>query len=125
METIGAKTNRVLLAVAGLVVVIGAGVLLTTRKEPHVGAPADILTNGTKLYSHFTEELIIRHALDDMRNGFYLDVGCFDWKIDSNTLYLEEHLGWSGIAIDAQAYFAEGWKANRPRARFFSYLRAR
>jgi FkbM family methyltransferase len=82
----------------------------------------DILTVGEKLYSQNNEELIIRHFFDDRRDGFFLDVGAFDWKAASTTLYLERHLGWSGIAIDAQEIYAEGYEKNRPRTKFFSYL---
>ena len=72
----------------------------------------DILTKGEKLYSQMNEELIIRHFFDDRRDGFFLDVGAFDWKKASTTLYLERHLGWSGIAIDAQKIHAEGYRKN-------------
>jgi FkbM family methyltransferase len=82
----------------------------------------DILTKGEKLYSQNDEELIIRHFFDDRRDGFFLDVGAFDWKAASTTLYLERHLGWSGIAIDAQEIYAEGYRKNRPRTKFFTYL---
>jgi hypothetical protein len=82
----------------------------------------DILTKGEKLYSQMNEELIIRHFFDDRRDGFFLDVGAFDWKKASTSLYLERHLGWSGIAIDAQKIYAEGYRKNRPRTKFFTYL---
>jgi len=82
----------------------------------------DILTKGEKLYSQNDEELIIRHFFDDRRDGFFLDVGAYEWKKASTTLYLERHLGWSGIAIDAQEIYAEGYRKNRSRTKFFTYL---
>jgi FkbM family methyltransferase len=82
----------------------------------------DILTKGEKLYSQNDEELIIRHFFDDRRDGFFLDVGAFDWKKASTTLYLERHLGWSDIAIDAQEKYAQGYEKNRPQTKFFTYL---
>jgi FkbM family methyltransferase len=85
------------------------------------GAPPDILTNGKKLYSQYNEELIIRHFFDDKRGGTFLDVGCWDWKEGSTTLYLEDHLGWSGIAIDAQEVLRKGYEEHRPHTKFFSY----
>jgi FkbM family methyltransferase len=81
-----------------------------------------ILTEGKNLYSQGNEERIVRHFFDDRRDGFFLDVGAFHWKEVSTTLYLEKHLGWSGIAVDAQSRFASGYEKNRPKTKFFSYL---
>lgn len=82
----------------------------------------DDILDGTKLYSQGAEELIIRHFFDDRREGVFLDVGSFHWKKFSTTLYLEKHLGWSGIAIDANVKLQEGYEENRPRTQFFSYF---
>jgi hypothetical protein len=84
--------------------------------------PDEILRSGKRLYSQFDEELIIRHFFEDRRNGFFLDVGAYHWRDFSTTYYLDEHLGWSGIAIDAQSQFAAGYVKNRPRTRFFAYI---
>jgi FkbM family methyltransferase len=81
-----------------------------------------ILSSGTKLYSQHNEELIIRHFFDDRRDGFFLDVGAFHWKKYSTTYYLEKHLGWSGIAVDALERFAPGYAKNRPGTRFFHHI---
>lgn len=40
----------------------------------------------------------------------------------SNTYYLEKHLGWKGIGIDALEGYAPGWQEKRPGSQFFSYL---
>lgn len=85
-------------------------------------APANILTTGTKLYSQHDEELLIRHFFNDERGGVFLDVGCWDWKEGSTTLYLEERLGWTGFAVDAQAQVREGYETHRPRTKFFNYI---
>jgi FkbM family methyltransferase len=75
-----------------------------------------------KRYSLFDEELIIRDFFQDRRGGVFLDVGCA-WPIDANnTFYLEKHLGWTGIGVDALSDYAEEWNKVRPGARFFSYL---
>jgi FkbM family methyltransferase len=82
----------------------------------------DLLTSGKKLYSQFNEELIIRHFFEDRRNGFFVDVGAYQWKDMSTTYYLEEHLGWSGIAVDAIAEYGKGYAEHRPRTKFFAYI---
>jgi hypothetical protein len=51
-----------------------------------------------------------------------VDVGCADYKNNSTTYYLEKHLGWSGIAVDALAEFAPGYIENRPNTRFFNFI---
>lgn len=85
------------------------------------GANTDVLTNGTKLYSQFNEELIIRHFFADQRGGVFVDIGAWHWRDGSTTLYLEKHLGWTGIAVDAQGSVRQGYLDNRPGTRFFQY----
>ncbi len=96
--------------------------VLVSVSACHHGAPADILTSGKKLYSQHDEELIIRHFFDDQQGGVFLDVGCWDWKEGSTTLYLEEKLGWSGIGVDAQAEVRAGYETHRPRTKFMNYI---
>jgi FkbM family methyltransferase len=81
-----------------------------------------ILESGRKLYSQLNEELLIRHFFGDRKAGFFVDVGCSHWKKHSTTYYLEKHLGWSGIGIDARAEFASDYERHRPGTRFFSYI---
>jgi FkbM family methyltransferase len=87
----------------------------------HVEGREGILAEKRR-YSLFDEELIIRDFFQDRRGGFFLDVGCA-WPVrSSNTYYLEKHLGWEGIGIDALAEYGPGWREKRPSSRFFSYL---
>ena len=97
-------------------------VVLSWFPACHRGAPDDILVHGTKLYSQHDEELIIRHFFDDERGGVFLDVGCWDWKDGSTTLYLEEKLGWSGIGVDAQPKVRAGYEQHRPRTKFQNFI---
>jgi FkbM family methyltransferase len=97
-------------------------VALAAVSACHAGAPNNILTDGTKLYSQHDEELVIRHFFDDEKGGVFLDVGCWDWKEGSTTLYLEERLGWSGIGVDAQPDVRAGYERHRPRTTFMNYI---
>jgi FkbM family methyltransferase len=81
----------------------------------------DLLDSGQVLYSQRKQELIIRHFFKDRTDGFFVDVGCFHWKDSSTTCYLERHLDWSGIAIDAQEKFRPEWEKYRPKSKFFAY----
>jgi len=82
----------------------------------------DILWTETKRYSFGSEELIIRDFFQDRREGLFVDVGCA-WPIkNSNTYYLEKHLGWSGIGVDALPDYAKGWAQRRPKSTFLNFL---
>lgn len=77
---------------------------------------------GPPLYSQGIEETLIRDFFRDRRGGVFLDVGAGHYKDHGTTYYLEKHLGWSGIAIDAQADFADDYAKNRPQTKFFAYF---
>jgi FkbM family methyltransferase len=94
----------------------------TLKAEPEP-VPADqLLTKGTSLYSRFNdEELIIRDFFKDRKGGVFVDVGCAAPIKNSTTCYLEHHLNWTGIAVDAQESYRELWEADRPNTKFFSF----
>lgn len=48
------------------------------------------------------------------KEGFYVDVGCFDPVKDNTTWHLYKK-GWSGINIDIDAYKIEAFNMRRPR----------
>ena len=81
-----------------------------------------VARHGPKLYSQFDEELVIRDYFQDKREGFFVDVGASDYRLDSTTYYLEERLGWRGIAVDAIPAYADGYRKNRPGTKFFSFF---
>lgn len=107
---------------AGCAAVLGVCACSPSENSETSESEESILTSGRKLYSQENEELIIRHFFGDRRGGFFVDVGCYDWKQLSTTLYLEKHLGWSGIGVDANAQHARGYQENRPNTRFLNYI---
>jgi FkbM family methyltransferase len=70
---------------------------------------------GPDHHSENVEEWIIRDFFQDKRGGVFLDVGASHHQSRSNTYYLERHLDWSGVAIDALTEFADGYRQHRPR----------
>lgn len=82
---------------------------------------AEFLKREKTRYSQGQQEELIRHFFGDRRDGFFVDIGCYDYRKASTTYYLEKHLGWSGIGVDAQKKYANGWKYFRPKSRFFVY----
>jgi FkbM family methyltransferase len=117
-----------LLALCGIVVITSACSHSSRRATAQAGkateasAHRDILRTERKLYSLANEELIIRDFFQDRHDGFFLDVGCARPIRESNTYYLEKHLGWSGIGVDALPEFAQPWLRKRPKSRFFNFL---
>jgi FkbM family methyltransferase len=75
-------------------------------------------TYGPNHYSQHQEEWIIRDFFKDRRGGFFVDVGANHYREASNTFFLEERLGWSGIAVDPQESFKGDYAKYRPRTRF-------
>ncbi len=82
----------------------------------------EILESEKKLYSQHDEELIIRDFFNDRKGGIFVDVGCAHYMVHSTTYYLEKHLEWHGIAVDALAEFAIGYIQHRPNSRFFNFI---
>jgi FkbM family methyltransferase len=110
-------------AVVGAVVVaafVCAAAYLSLRRAPD--DIDELLTSGEKLYSQHNEELIIRHFFRDRRGGFFLDVGSGHFEKHSTTYYLEKHLGWSGIGIDAVPDYAADYALHRPHTEFINLL---
>ncbi len=68
------------------------------------------------------QRAVIRHFLRDRRDGFFLDVGAAHYRKGSMTFFLEDHLGWSGIAVDALESWAADYATHRPRTRFFAFI---
>ncbi len=77
---------------------------------------------GPVRYSQRAEELLIRHFFRDRKGGTFLDVGAYHYRIYNNTYYLEEHLDWQGIAVDALAEFESGYLEHRPRTRYYTFF---
>jgi FkbM family methyltransferase len=79
---------------------------------------------GPNHVSRYVEEWVIRDHFQDRRGGVFLDVGAADYKKESNTYYLENELGWSGIAVDALPEFEADYLTHRPRTRFIAMFAA-
>jgi FkbM family methyltransferase len=114
-----------LLAVVLVAVLIGTVVWVVEHTRPRT--PPLIVNNeaetfakkyGPERNSQFEEEWLIRDFFGDRRGGFFVDVGANDYKLYSNTYYLDTVLGWSGIAVEPQRNFESGYTSNRARTRF-------
>jgi FkbM family methyltransferase len=97
----------------------------TRRLPSKVDLPSLQAVYGEALYSQDDEETLIRAFFADRRGGSFLDVGAGDPIRHSTTYYLEKHLGWHGIAVDAIADYAAAYARERPATRFFNYFAGR
>lgn len=91
---------------------------------PAETAPIGVIreTYGPSLYSQGEEETLIRAFFQDRTGGFFLDVGASHYEKDSTTYYLEKHLGWRGIAIDALEEFRVDYERYRKGTQFFAFF---
>lgn len=71
-----------------------------------------------RFHSQIGQDEWVCHRLGFKRDGLFLDIGCGHHDEMSNTAALERDLGWSGIAIDNDPRFRDGWKEHRPASRF-------
>ncbi|MEM1177418.1 MAG: FkbM family methyltransferase [Acidobacteriota bacterium] len=127
------RRRRVVLRRLAAVAVTGLGIVGAWALGPQLAAqsadttqvqekpPSRILHTETKLYSQNDEELVIRDFFQDRRGGVFLDVGAGPWKNNSTTLYLEKHLDWTGVSVDALERYRKGYEKNRPGSRFEAY----
>jgi FkbM family methyltransferase len=77
---------------------------------------------GPTKFSRNEEEWVVRDYFQDRRDGVFVDIGANHYRQDSNTFYLESVLGWSGLAVEPQSWFAEGYRVHRPRTRFAAFF---
>lgn len=73
---------------------------------------------GPSRNSQHAEEWIVRDFFGGEHGGVFVDIGANHHQRFSNTFYLETELGWSGVAIEPQTKFAEGYTRYRPRTTF-------
>lgn len=89
---------------------------------PYISFYKKLPIEGRSYYSRKKEELIIRSILQDRKKGFFLDVGCAGPFLNSNTFFLEWHLGWTGIAVDANPQNRKRWEKYRTKSKLLTFL---
>ncbi len=66
-------------------------------------------------YSQHGEDYLLDLLFENKRDGFFVEIGCIDGKLFSNSLFFEE-LGWKGLCIEAHPDFIPLLKQNRPNS---------
>lgn len=66
-----------------------------------------------EFFSQDGQDKFIVGLLNNKKGGFFLDIGAYDGKVFSNTLYLEKELGWKGICIEPNPLVFKNLEVNR------------
>jgi FkbM family methyltransferase len=117
-----------ILFACALCAVLGASVMRYRAKAApiqyarHPESQALFEKYGPHKNSYSEEEWSIRDFFNDRRDGFFVDVGANDYKITSNTYYLDTVLNWKGIAVEPQKQFEADYLKYRPRTKFVSFF---
>lgn len=67
-------------------------------------------------FSQAGQDAWVEEITGGKRNGFFVDVGAYDGLESSNTAYLEQQLGWTGICIEAGTEYFKLLAVNRPNS---------
>ena len=123
------SSSRYAIAALCLVAVVAGGFFLRLQaprvEEEQNGLPPGaryLAGYGPNRYSQFAEEWIIRDFFKDKRDGVFVDVGANHYRDSSTTFYLEEKLGWSGLAVEPLVQFEADYKVHRPRTKFLPFF---
>ncbi len=67
-------------------------------------------------YSQHGEDFLLEKLFEkEENNGYYVEVGCIDGKVFSNSLFFEEN-GWNGMCVEAHPDYIELLNTNRPNS---------
>lgn len=64
-------------------------------------------------YAQANQDIFVLECLNNKRSGYFLDLGCSDPIIISNTYLLEKEYGWKGIAIDIEQTHIDKFRSCR------------
>ena len=64
-------------------------------------------------HSQSGQESFVLGILDNLENGFFLEIGAFHSKELSNTFLLERRFGWRGVAIEIDKRRSKQYNRNR------------
>jgi FkbM family methyltransferase len=90
---------------------------MASFRKMHMKFCPDDIRNMKISFSQHGEDLVIYdhlHRIKPAERGIYVDAGCFDPSLFSNTRLLSL-MGWRGINIDADSFVIEKFNAARPR----------
>lgn len=59
------------------------------------------------------QESFVLNSLKEKRGGFYVEIGGYHSKNDSNTYLLETQYGWKGVALEIDKDRSDEYNANR------------
>lgn len=66
---------------------------------------------------HGQDRYLHEHLFGDRRGGVFVEFGALDGLLDSNTLFFERELGWSGVLVEPNPVAFAALERNRPACR--------
>lgn len=97
--------------------IVRAPASLVRRRGPGPRPRRDILNTATAFYSQGRDELVVRDFFQDRRGCIFVDIGAGHPVNNSRSYYLERHLGWPGVALEADEDLTPIYQALRPMTR--------
>lgn len=90
----------------------------TRRRGPLVRMMHEVqgmLTPGFPYASQAGQDQVVERILKGKRGGRFLDIGAYDGRTGSNSLYFEKYLGWTGVLVEPvkqHRQTAEMWRTS-------------
>ena len=70
--------------------------------------------------SQFCQDLWVDNVLNKKNNGYFIDLGCYEYKNINNSYFLEKERNWKGLAVEIEERFKNEWIENRPNTIFLN-----
>ena len=68
---------------------------------------SSLTSTGATRWKHFSQwgqDALVDSLLREKQGGFFVEAGAFDGETHSNTLFLEQQRGWSGVLVEANPH---------------------
>lgn len=69
-----------------------------------------------KTYSQAGQDIFAIKVCQNIRNGYFLEIGANDPINTNNTYLLEKYFGWRGVMVEYNKDFANSYKEHRPNS---------
>jgi hypothetical protein len=89
------------------------------KTELKLACPFKGSNNVDFFYSQAGQDIFVLSCLNGKRNGFFVDIGCYEPKLISNSYLLENSFNWKGILIDASKEAVDKCRSERSSESIF------
>ena len=75
-------------------------------------------TRGVSYNGQVAQDAFVISCLGRKTGGTFVEIGSNHYKDDNNTYFLETKYKWTGLMVEYDAKFEEGYKAHRPGSKY-------